>query len=363
VRRLLLLAALAALSAAGTACDVSPPAATVDGSTVSRSQLDSQLSAISKSSYAQCALELQGLSLPSSLTGAGDFTVSSQLASYELSTLVVGQLIDRDLARRGRSVNTGDLADARADLATQLTPSGGSASPCPGAIAGETLVDRLPAGFRDQQVQFLAAEEKLAVTLGHVDVSPAALLAFYRAHPTQFQEVCLSDIAVDSQSQAQSLRAAIVSGSATFAAEAEQNSLDTDTAASGGQIPCVPSSEIVNSVIVSAIAGLSAGQISQPVFEQTSSSVGGIWFLLEVDGRPSIPFSQAESQIRQQLLSAQNATVSAALSRAAKAAKVSVDPRYGSWSAAEGISPPKAPPEADLLSSSADQPPGSSASG
>ncbi len=361
MRRLPVLAALAALSVAGAACDLVPPAATVDGSTVSRSQLDSQLSAIAGSAYAQCSLELLGVSLPSPVTGAGQFTVSTKLAGDELEILVLSRLIENDLVRRGRPLSSGALADARADLAVELTPPSGYSSPCPGALAGQALVNRLPVAFRSQQVQFLAAKEQLAITLGHVNVSRAALLAYYQAHPTEFQEVCLSDIAVDSQSEAQSIRAAIVSGSQNFAAEAEQNSLDTDTAADGGQIGCV-ATDIVNGTIASTIAGLAPGQTSQPFFEQTSSSgAGGVWLLLKVDGRPSVPFSP--SQVREQLLAAQDDTVSAALSKLAKAANVILDPRFGAWNGAEGISPPETPPAADLLSSGADQAAGSSASG
>lgn len=365
MRRWLFVLSLAVLAGGASACDLSPPAATVQGVNVSRSQLDAELSVISHSAYAQCALELQGQNLPSSLTGAGDYTVSSQLASEVLSTLVLEQLVDHRLAQLGHPVTAGDLSDARADLADQLTPGTGSASPCPGGLAGTDLLDRLPAAFRSEEVRFLAAQEQLAVTVGRVDVSHQALLAYYQAHPSQFQEVCLSDIAVAAQSQAQSIRSAITSGAASFALEAAQNSVDSQTASAGGQIPCLATSEIVNSVILNAIAGLSPGQISQPVFEDTTASggPGGIWFLLEVDSRPVIPFSQSEAPIRQQLLAAKNATVTAAFSRLAQAAKVTVDPRYGTWSPTSGISPPSAPPADDLLSRTADTGGGSGSAG
>ncbi len=364
MRRLFSLAVLAALAAATAACDISPSAATVEGASVSRSQLDAQLSAISQSPYAQCALQLQGENLPSTVAGAGDFTVSTQLSSAVLSTMVLERLVDADLARRGHPVTATDLADAKADLATQLTPGSGSASPCPGALAGQPLVDRLPPLFRNEEVGFLAAQEQLAITLGKVDVSRPALLAYYKAHPSQFQEICLSDIAVSTQAEAQSIRAAITSGSTSFAAQAAQNSIDTQTAPGGGQIPCVAASQIVNQVILNAISGLGPGQISQPVFENTSSTgaSNGVWFLLKVDSRPTVAFSQAQSSIRQQLLSAQNATVSAEFSRLAKKAKVVIDPRYGTWSPTSGVVAPPAPPADDLLSRTADVP-GTAAAG
>jgi hypothetical protein len=358
VRRLLAVLALSVLGAGASACDLSPPAATVQGARISRSQLDAELSAVAHSPYAQCALELRGENLPATLSGAGDDTVSSQLASAVLSTLVLERLVDQRLRQLGHPVTPADLRNARADLTAQLTPATAGTSPCPGGVAGGPLIDRLPATFRSEEVRFLAAQERLAVTLGHLDLSTPALLAYYRSHQSEFQELCLSDIAVSSESQAQSIRSAITSGMTTFASEAEQSSLDSQTAADGGQIPCLPASEVVNSSILSAISGLSPGQVSEPVFEDTSASggPGGVWFLLEVDSRPVIPFAQSQARIRQQLLSAQNASVAAEFSRLAKAAKVTVDPRYGSWSPSAGIVPPPAPPAADLLSRTADTP-------
>jgi hypothetical protein len=353
-------AVLAALAAAGTACDLSPPAATVAGATVTTSQLDAQLSAIAQSPYAQCTLQLQGVNLPSKVTGAGDSTVTSELASFELSTLVLEQLVTSDLAQRGHPVTAADISAARQDLVAQLSSS--SASPC--VVSGSQLVGRLPTAFRDQQVRFLAAQERLAATLGKVDLSPPGMFAYYQSHPAQFQEVCLSDIAVQSQAQAQQIHDTIASGASTFAAQAQQSSIDTQTAANGGQIPCVPATQIVNPVITNAITGLSPGQISQPVFEPTGTPGGnGVWFVLELDGRPDIPFESAQSQIREQLLSPVNALVSAEYSRIASRAKVTVDPRFGKWTVAQGVQPPTPPPSSLLLSTTADSAPPSASVG
>jgi parvulin-like peptidyl-prolyl isomerase len=349
VKRLALVAALAALAAAGTACDLSPPAATVAGTTVTTSQLDAQLSAIAGSPFAQCTLQLQGVNVTPQ--GAGTATVSSSLASFVLSTLVLERLVESDLARRGHPVTPSDLAAARQDLGAQLSPSNGS-SPC--SVSGAQLVDRMPKAFRDQQVQFLAAKERLGQTIGHVDLSPASMLAYYQSHPTQFQELCLSDIAVQTQAQAQQIHDAIASGASSFAVEAQQNSLDSGTASSGGQLPCVSSSQITNPVITSAIAGLSPGQVTAPVFDQGGTAGGnGVWFVLQLDSSPTIPFATAQPQIRGQLLAPTDSVVSAEFSRLVAAAKVTVDPRFGKWSAAQGVQPPTPPPSSLLLSPNA----------
>ena len=351
------LVALLAFGVATTGCDVSPPAATVDGATITQSQLDAQLSDVVQNQFTGCVLELQGTDLPSSLHGAGGSTVSSQLASYELSTMILEQLITQDLARLHRSVSTSDVSAARTDLEAQLDSSiessSSSGSPtCAADLNGGELLERLPAGFSSQQVRYLADEEQLAVAVTHLDLSASAIEHYYFVHASQFAEVCLSDIEVASQAQAQSISSTISSGASTFAAEARQNSLDTSTAQNGGAIPCVPSSEVQNATILSAIASLSSGQVSQPVQVSTSSG-GTAWLLLELTGRPELPLTEVAPQIRLTLLSGKDTGLSREFDRITTRARVTVDPQYGSWSHLHGVEPPVPPPAKYLPKGSA----------
>jgi len=345
---------LAVLAVAGSGCDVAAPAATVDGVAITQSQLDAQLTDVVGDQYAACVLELQGTNLPSSLTGAGGSTVSSQFASSELSSLVLEDLISQDLARHHHEVTASQTEAAKQDLDAQLGSAiSQSSSPCPVQLTGAQLLSRVPAAFAAEQVRYLADEEQLAVAVAHVDLSTTSLERYYRANPSQFAEICLSDIAVTSQSDAQLILGAIDSGSETFAAAARQSSIDTSTAQNGGVIPCVASSEVQNSSLLSAISGLSVGQVSQPV-EETSSTGTTLWLLLEVDARPELPFAQVRSQIRESLLSAQDSKLSAEFDQLASHADVSVDPRYGTWARLQGVRPPVAPSAKDVLAPAAD---------
>jgi parvulin-like peptidyl-prolyl isomerase len=350
------LAGLAALGTVTTGCDVSPPAATVNGSTITQSQLDSQLSDIVNNQAARCALDLQG-NLPSSLQGVGDGTVSTQLVSYELSTLVLGDLVSQDLTRRHVAVTSSATSSARDDLENELEPSttSGQSSPC--GLTGRQLFERLPLAFSNQELGFLTNEEELAVTLGHLNLGTSSLKRYYATHPSDFAELCLSDIEVSSQAEAQSIRNSIASGGTTFGDAARQNSLDTATSPNGGANPCFLGSELQNPPILSAVSGLAPGQLSQPV--QVSGSTGqSAWFLLELNGRPELPFDQAKFQIRQTLLATEGSRVSSELERLSSRAKVNVDPRYGSWDRLRGITAPVPPPAKYVLAPSADVPSG-----
>jgi parvulin-like peptidyl-prolyl isomerase len=360
VKILLGMAALLAVGAACTGCDVSPPAATVDGITITQSQLESQLSEIAQNQYALCAVELQGANL-TSVTGAGDSTVSSGFAAYELSTMVLNALIGKDLDQLHHPVTQSEVDSATTDLEVQFdSASSSGASQCAQQLTGAQLLQHLPASFSAQQVRYLADEEQLAVAVAHVDLSNAALERYYSAHLSDFSQTCISDIEVTSQEQAQLILAAISAGTSTFGDEAKQSSIDTQTAPGGGAVtPCFTSAQIQGSSILSQISSLNTGQVSQPI-QTTTSSGSTVWLLLQVTSNPETPFSQVVPQIRLALLSAQDTKLSSEFNRIVSRARVTVDPRYGTWGHLQGVRPPVPPPAKFVLSPSADQAAGSS---
>jgi hypothetical protein len=350
-----------ALAFGASACDVSPTAATVNGVGISQRQFTSDLAAIAgdgsgQVSGAACMLALQGSTVPSPTNGAGEGTVTQAVAGYQLNNLILGELVHQHLARLGRAVTKADLAAARADLLTQLTPSGGQgSSPC--GLTGAALLAKVPSGFLDRQVNYLAEQEKLAAVVGGVDLSEAGLRAYYQAHPDEFQLICLSDIAVPTQAQAAQIRQAVAAGTLTFEAAAAQSSQDTQTRGQGGQIGCFPTAQIQNQVILGALNGVSIGDMSQPVNQPNAQAgAAGVWLLLKVDDKPVTPFAEARSQIRQELLASHNSAVTAAFVALTRTADVVVNPQYGSWGRIAGVRPPGTPPPGDLLAPLANRP-------
>lgn len=350
-------ASLVALSTSLSACDVSPPAATVNGTTITQSQLNAQLGDITDTgqsgTYVRCALELDN-SLPSSPSGAGDNTVTSQMASYQLSLMILQELISQDLARLGSPVTSSDMNAARQDLAAELEASASSGQGSPCGYSGSALLDRLPSSFASLQVRYLAEEERLAVVLGHVDLGEQGVAGYYLTHLPEFAQICVSVIGVSSQAQATSIEGAITSGATTFAQAARQSSLLTQSAQAGGNLGCVLTSSLQGSPLLSTIGVLPVGQVSSPVSESTTS--GPIWLLFVVNARPEQSLAQSRAQIRNDLLSAQNSRLTSEFHRITRSANVTVDPRYGTWTKLRGVNPPVPPPKRYLLSPSANQP-------
>ena len=94
---------------------MSPSAATVNGVTISQSQLQDQLTTVSGSTVAQCALsieESQSGGTPPPVAGTGDDTVSTQFAASQLNVLVAQTLEENELAARHQSVTAADIAIA-----------------------------------------------------------------------------------------------------------------------------------------------------------------------------------------------------------------------------------------------------------
>lgn len=177
MKRLLAVVVLGLLGAAAAGCEAAPSAATVNGVTITQSQLQDQLTVISDSAAAQCALSIEeaqsGGSLPT-VDGTGDATVTTQFSAFQLNGLVAQTLEESALAKRNVEVTAADIAAARLDYLAQLeSASTQTTSPC--NLTGTALVNRLPKAFVDQQAYSLAVQEKLEEVVGHVDVSPEAV--------------------------------------------------------------------------------------------------------------------------------------------------------------------------------------------
>ncbi|HEY5026273.1 MAG TPA: hypothetical protein VII76_14955 [Acidimicrobiales bacterium] len=361
MKRLLVLVALGALCAGAAGCDVSPTAAIVNGKTITQSQLQDQLTLVSGSAVAQCALSIEeaqsGGTLPT-VTGTGQATVTTQFAAFELNGLVAQNLEAQALASRHAEVTAADVAAARQDYESQVEAASTQvSSPC--NLTGTTLVGRLPKAFVDQQARTLATQEKLEEIVGHVDVSPGAVRAYYDTHHSQVTQLCLDFIIATGQAAAQTIHDKIAAGTSFAAADAGPGA-DANSPA-GGEGPCVFPSDVVSQLgqaTATAVEGLANGQLAPPQELQVPNQVTGqtqtIWLVIAVRARNLVSFAATESGLRQEMLGAGGPSLSAALGRAVKGARVELDPRYGTWSATHGVAAPKPPSPALVLNSAVD---------
>ncbi len=359
MKRLLLFVVVGALGAAAAGCDLSPDAATVNGVTISQSEFQGQLAAISGSTVAQCVLsieEAQSGGTLATVKGTGQDTVTTRFAAFSLNGLVAQTLEEGALAERHVRVSAADVAAARKDYLSQVEAASTQvASPC--NLTGTDLVNRLPKSFVDSQAVALAAQEKLEEVVGHVDVSPSAVRAYYDAHLSEVTQLCLNFVIATNQAAAQTIHDAIAAGT-TFAAASKGPGADANSPPNGAG-PCVFPADVASQLgqaTATVVDGLADGQLAPPQGVSVPNQITGvnqtIWIVISVRAHQLVPFANAESGLRQEILAKGGASLSAALGRVVHSARVELDPRYGTWSSTHGVAAPTPPKPAFVLNSS-----------
>ena len=74
--------------------------------------------------------------------------------------------------------------------------------------------------------------------------------------------------------------------------------------------------------------------------------------MIAVRAHQLVPFADAESGLRQEILAKGGASLSTALGHVVRSARVELDPRYGTWSPTHGVAAPTPPKPAFVLNTS-----------
>jgi PPIC-type PPIASE domain len=357
--------AVIALAALASACDVTPPAASANGATISTATLNTQLRTLASTPAGMCLNQLENAQrFSGTIAGAGGTgTYSMEFTNAVLNVQVGDLLAEQFAASKDITLTSADLTTATSDLASTLdgeissadqqAASTGSVPLCEDAtgagISGKALLSALPADVAAAQVRNQAVDEKLLAR--GADLSEAAVSQYYAANQAQFTSACVSVIATDTQAHANQLVAQLNAG-ASFAALAKANSLDTQTGPNGGALGCNYTRAAVEQAL--QVQSVTVGQPITPVQDRTS----GQWIIYEVTSQSVEPLSAAASVARQELLqSTANVTrVSREIVAFAARSNVSVDPQYGTWKKLTVVAP-VGPPTQYLLASASGLPP------
>ncbi len=359
----LVIVSILALGVVASACDVTSPAASANGTPISTGTLNTQLKILDTTAAGGCLLQLQNAQLTqlSAVGAGGSGTYTTAFAGAVLKNQVGDLLAAQYAASKGLTVSSRDLTTATSDLVATLNgeinaevqqaSSSGAASSCQqptgASITGATLLSGLPQPVRTVQIRNEAVDEKLLAA--GADLSNRAVFAYYAANPALFTAVCVSRIATDTQAHANQLIAQL-NGGAAFADVAKANSIDTQTAANGGALGCNFTEATVEQAL--QLKSIAVGKPIAPL--QTNA---GQWVIYEVTNQQVEPLSAAAPVVRRELLQTTgNVTrVRNGIVGFARHSNVSIDPRYGTWNGLNIVAP-VAPPEQYLLAAASGDP-------
>jgi hypothetical protein len=176
------------------------------------------------------------------------------------------------------------------------------------------------------------------------------LLKYYNAHRSQFDTACFSDAEYSSQSDAAAAAQKVAAGTpfAQVAAAA---------AAGSGPQGCQNLYGIANELSsVINLDTLKTNTVSPPI------SVGGTYLLLEMTSRTPTSFAKAKASVRAALGPVGGTAAAKLLQALEKRSSVSVDPRYGTWTAPVAqVRLPAPPPAGDVLNPDVNDPGAASA--
>jgi hypothetical protein len=339
---------------------VSSNAAVVNGSAISRQDLNTQLKAIAGSPDYQCFLRAQALSqgaqyLPpvpgagmgssaaeTAASGTPPSTYSSQFAGYWLDQMINTKALEQLNAKKGVEVTSFDREHAKVGVERTIDQALGQVSQsqyaCQ-ATSGKAVLDTLPSSFVNQLVERQANEYAFVLASTGTVLSPGSVGHYYAAHHSAFNTVCVVALPVQTQAQAQQVTSAVQSGT-SFTAIAQQ---------SGGSSAC---GIAALSQYLQEAAKLQPGQITAPL------SYGQNFLLLQLQSIKPTPQSTITDDIIRVMFDRSSVRASSKLVKAENGSHVQVDPRYGHWVAAPAftISPPTTPPASSLLCGAANDP-------
>lgn len=295
-------------------------AATVDGETVTMSELRGEVDTMAEHPDVAGAFQVDVSE------GAAASERSAPLVSW-LNRRITDLAMDAELERRGITLDDAGRAAAEAELRFQFEVFGQQAAQAGQTASPLEAFDQLPVELRQALIEREATREALAAAVAAEvgDPLPSTAEAWFEANEDAYQQFCVSIIASTDEPTSTALLRRVEAGE-DFAALAATESVDAATASQGGDAGCALASQLTPE-LAEGLGAAEAGEVVGPV----ELSAG--WLLLLVDETSPASFGEAEATARIDRLNARQAALTGWIDQASPS--VTVTPRLGTWDAAE----------------------------
>lgn len=310
-------AALLAVLAAGCG-SVSSYAATVNGSRISRAELEDELRDIAANDKYLKFIESQ-VQVRSS--GVFDAAFTAQV----LTRQIVYELVHQDLARRKVNLTKADLEAGRKSAAER--------------VGGDDILNAFDPEYQETLARRTAEITVLSFALLDQGPPDQAAKGYYDSHQDEFAQACVSHILVGTKEEADQVKGRLDRGE-NFAEVAKAVSKDTGSAPQGGELGCFTRDNQLVAEFAQAMFTQPVGQVGPPVQSQFG------FHLILVTSRNVPPYDQVASEARDKAIAAGQGKLSEWFGGVIEKAKVEVNPQYGRFEKKGGDSqvvPPQAP--------------------
>lgn len=335
MKKTLLLVASVVLALVASACgSVRPYAAKVkvNGKTtvVATADLDAELNAIRGNKAYFAAIKSSATQQGGQVEGVGSNTFDAAFVAQILNRRVLVALVRRAIDDNHLKITAGDRSASRTSLVQQFTQTDANGSPAKDG----SLFTKFDRSYQDDLVESNAAVTVLRDWLS-TRASEASVRKYYNEHAKEFEETCVRHVLVKEKSTADDVHTKLVSGQ-DFVAIAKAVSTDP-SAAQGGDLGCLTTAEStsLDPAFLAAMSKLAPGEFSVPVQTQFG------WHVIQVTKRQP----RALDSALQQQIAGTLGDISTFVRDLITKAKVTVNPRYGSFDKKDfaGVVPPKAP--------------------
>ncbi|MGH9135750.1 MAG: peptidylprolyl isomerase [Acidimicrobiales bacterium] len=316
VRALACLASSAAVLA--TACGESDrPAATIDGTEISQQQVVDELEAIrGNGPYLEAVEQAQPV------VGQSEGSFDAAFVAGVLTNQIQFTLVFNEVERRALDAPDECRAAVRADLVDRMAQASATGD-------GEGVLDSFPEAYRSTLVDRDTSVRVLQADLAGLSCDErAAAEAYYDDHRPDFEQLCLSHILLETADDAADVQADLAEG-ADFATVAQSESIDTQSAAQGGDVGCQLIGQLPTE-LASLLGATQTGLVAGPI------ETGGGFSLILVRSREVPDLDEIRDVVEQQVASSIADSFRAWLFEALDGADVTVDPRYGEWNPTSG---------------------------
>ena len=297
------------------------PAATVDGHEISQAEVVELVAA--QIAYAQASLVAakkagqgadvikQGTDALATFRGVGTDTIGATGAAQALSTLIDVQVLGRVLREAGGKVATADRKSLRTQLKSQLKSQKITATK-----AMEPLIIA--------EVERAALGQALTKLVASSDEYEAKLKAAYEAQLKDLTQFCVKLVVTADRPSAQAAYDRIKGGE-DFGAVAADVSIDTASAAAGGDAGCVARGGMAGVFGAEAVDAAEVGDLLGP------ADGDGSFLTVKITSTQVPTFADSRDQLAKQIPDESGTAVSKILIKAYAVTDVTINTRYGTW--------------------------------